>query len=203
MILSGLGLQLKRIEQKDLELIRTWRNSKHVNEQMFFQDNISSKQQKIWFEGINNASNYYFLILDNGLPRGLIYAKDVDESTLCGEGGIFIGDPAHMSSDLAGRAACLLLVFCFKFLKVTSSKISVKSTNIWALNFNDYLGYKSTRVNGDKIEMAMDSKDFEGSAAFKLMNKRWGPDFMHVVLLTGEDSVLNHPIINDFLRKTK
>jgi len=113
MIITGYGIVLRRLTLEDIEQVRYWRNDPEINRWMIYQDSITSKQQREWFETINNPFNYYFIIEVQQTPIGLIYAKDLDPLTLEGEGGVFIGERNYRETDIPARASILWIRFCF------------------------------------------------------------------------------------------
>ena len=60
--LEQYGITLKRITEEDIELIRIKRNTPEIRTRMAYRKKISEAEQKLWFQGINNHLNYYFLI---------------------------------------------------------------------------------------------------------------------------------------------
>jgi RimJ/RimL family protein N-acetyltransferase len=163
MILSGFGVELRRIARADIEQIREWRNSDVVRQQMFHEELISEIQQEAWFERVNNPLNYFFMIHVGVAPIGLIYAKEVDPSTMLGEGGIFVGNPRFLSTDVPARASLLMLYFCFNILGLNSSLIKIKKGNDVAISYNQLLGYKIQSVVGNEITLVLTKDAFEAS----------------------------------------
>ena len=96
-------------------------------------------------------------------PIGLIYAKEVDPSTMLGEGGIFVGNPRFLSTDVPARASLLMLYFCFNILGLNSSLIKIKKGNDVAISYNQLLGYKIQSVVGNKITLVLTKDAFEAS----------------------------------------
>ena len=163
MILAGFGVVLKRITRDDIEQIRRWRNQDFVRDQMFHRELITEIQQDAWFDSVNNRFNYYFVIHVDELPIGLIYAKQVNPETMVGEGGIFIGEPAYLTSDSPARASMLLLYFCFNKLMLSSSLIRIKKGNVVALRYNELLGYVVQQRSGEELLLSLTKEDFQRS----------------------------------------
>ena len=160
MKLSGFGVVLRRITVQDIELIRGWRNQSFVRSQMLVQDEISAEQQVLWFEKINNSLNYFFIIEVNELPIGVIHAKNIDEQSMVGEGGIFIGDDKFIGTDIPARASMLFLYFCFNKIGVSTSLAKVKDENYTAIEFNKSLGYKEVKRSQGVIYLQLKKEDF-------------------------------------------
>ena len=61
MELNSYGINLKKIEYKDIEMIRMWRNSHFVKEFMEFREYITIEMQKKWFQQLG-SDNHYFIV---------------------------------------------------------------------------------------------------------------------------------------------
>ena len=88
LILSQYDIELQRLTRTDIELVRSWRNQDRIRNQMFYTDLITEQEQELWFHSVNNALNYYFLIVFKSKKIGLIHAKNIDLEVGYGEGGI-------------------------------------------------------------------------------------------------------------------
>jgi UDP-4-amino-4,6-dideoxy-N-acetyl-beta-L-altrosamine N-acetyltransferase len=143
LILEQYGVRLVRVQEKDIELIRNWRNQEHVASFMEYRNHITPDAQKEWFRSINNKYNYYFIIEVDNKQVGLINSKNYDPAVGFGEGGIFISDKESVHSFAAVFASLCLLNFMFLKLNVSSvSRIKVLKTNERAIQYNKLLGYK-------------------------------------------------------------
>lgn len=132
-----------RVQEKDIELIRTWRNNPDVADFMEYRKHITAEEQKIWFRSINNKNNYYFIIEYEGKQVGLINSKNYDPKVGFGEGGIFISDKDYINSFAAVFASLCLLNFMFEKLGVSQvSRVRVLKNNERAIQYNKLLGYK-------------------------------------------------------------
>jgi len=195
MKLTGFGLVLRRITIQDIELVRGWRNQPSVRNQMLVQDEISAEQQVLWFEKINNPFNYYFIIEVNELPIGVIHAKNIDEQSMVGEGGIFIGDDKFIGTDIPARASMLFLYFCFKKIGVSISTAKVKEENYIAVEFNKSLGYKEAKRSQGVIYLQLQKEDFLNAPLVASVLRK----IENSVHLTGTVSDKNLDSINQWL----
>src|SRR5687768_9562707 len=98
LILEQYGIRLSRVQKKDIEMIRKWRNQKCVSDFMEYKKHISRWAQWLWFRKINNKLNYYFIIEFEGKKIGVINAKNYNPELGFAEGGIFIGDQEYLGS---------------------------------------------------------------------------------------------------------
>lgn len=142
MIITQYNIILKRVESKDIELIRYWRNQPSVRNYMEFKDYITPKMQINWFNTINNKLNYYFLIIFENKIIGLINAKNYNEEKKIGEGGIIIWNKEYLFSPVPVFASLALLNFIFLLMQECEySIVKIADTNIVAKQFNKQLGY--------------------------------------------------------------
>ena len=111
LILEQYGVRLVRIQEKDIELVRNWRNQSDIANYMEYRNFITPEAQKIWFQSIDNKNNYYFIIEYEGKQVGLINAKNFNSDLGFGEGGIFISDKEYINSFAAVFA--LISPTCF------------------------------------------------------------------------------------------
>lgn len=141
-VLKQYGILLKRINANDIELIRIKRNSPNIRKYMGYKKKISEKEQIEWFKKVNNPFNYYFLIIINDNPIGVINCKDVVVNEEYGEGGIFIWDNDFLNTPYPIFASLILLDFIFNKLKIgDKSFIRILPTNTKAIKYNKMLGY--------------------------------------------------------------
>ena len=160
LILSQYDVRLIRVQAADLGLILKWRNNDWVRKNMFVQDVLQEKDQLAWFDSINNASNYYFIIEYLGEKVGLIHAKNFSEEEGIGEGGIFIGEYEYLETWASVMASICLLNFIFTKLEINRSIVRVQAQNKSAISYNLQLGYKVDFEDANEIRMLLEKEDF-------------------------------------------
>lgn len=139
---EGYGIQLKRLELQDIELVRYWRNSVHIRRFMEFRDEITPEMQLSWFNSIHPIRDYFFLISVKGKYIGLINGSDTDwEKGITGNGGIFVWEEDFWSTSIPFAAALLLTEFSFNF-GIRKSFVKILSDNNRSIQFNSALGYR-------------------------------------------------------------
>lgn len=160
LIVAQFDVRLIRVQREHLATILNWRNSAHVRQNMFYQDLLNENDQLTWFESINNANNYYFIIEYLGVNVGLIHAKNVTEKEQFGEGGIFIGEFAYLDSWASVMASLCLLNFIFMKLTFTKSVVNVRTENKAAVSYNKQLGYIIDFQDEKVIKMSLSKENF-------------------------------------------
>ena len=160
LILSQYDVRLIRVQAEHLTLILRWRNNDWVRNNMFVQDILQEKDQLAWFNSINNASNYYFIIEYLGEKVGLIHAKNFSEEDGIGEGGIFIGEYDYLETWASVMASICLLNFIFTKTNINRSMVRVQAHNRRAISYNLKLGYKIDFEDVNELRMILDKEDF-------------------------------------------
>ncbi len=160
LILSQYDVRLIRVQAEHLALILKWRNSDWVRKNMFVQDILQEKDQLAWFNSINNASNYYFIIEYLGEKVGVIHAKNFSEEDGIGEGGIFIGEYDYLETWASVMASICLLNFIFAKTNINRSMVRVQADNRRAISYNLKLGYKIDYEDANECRMILDKEAF-------------------------------------------
>ena len=143
MIIKGKKVSLKLVQQEDIEMIRNWRNSKDVSQHFVSRGYISKAQQKKWFEKISTSGeDYYFLIVVDNEPVGLIFTKNIDWDRREAETGILIAKKDCRDSLVSFEATYLHGQHFYEKLNLIKNKIQVLESDEKALRFNKNLGFK-------------------------------------------------------------
>lgn len=149
MIIRKYGIELHRITQDDIELIRQTRNRDEIRRRMFDQRPITPKQQQLWFQSINNMFNYYFIIQYQGRKVGLIHGKNSDFTAREDEGGIYIWDASLIGTGIPAKASICFIECSFNLLRLERIFARVRSDNLHALKYNSSLGYAPCPEKGE------------------------------------------------------
>lgn len=142
MKISFKEILLRRICATDLEILRKWRNSSLVAENMFFQEEISTTMQAEWFASLHPENDFYFIIIYKELAIGLINLKDIDWQKNQGEAGLYIALEKYRNTPLAIYASLALLHFSFEDKKLEKVIARVKRENLNTINYNQSLGFE-------------------------------------------------------------
>ncbi|MEO6576239.1 MAG: GNAT family N-acetyltransferase [Polyangiaceae bacterium] len=135
------GVTLCRLEHSDLELVRSWRNSEEIAQVMIYRETITAEMQAAWFASIDNANNFYSLVIHAGVPIGMSHVKNVDHTTMSGEGGMMIWSREHQNSIVPFRAAVAGTDWMFFIYGLKRLHGRVLASNKRALRYNRALGY--------------------------------------------------------------
>lgn len=148
------GISLKRLQHKEIELVRTWRNSNAIAAQMEYKAHISATQQEAWFLEINKSlSAYYFMIYVVDKPIGLIHLNQINRDEKTAHAGLFIGDASYLGTGVVLGASLLLLQFAFEQNDLNSVYAKVNKANTAAINYNQLLGFQKLHEINAQFEL--------------------------------------------------
>lgn len=160
MIVEKYGIQLKKITIDDIELIRTKRNSENISSKMIYKNYISPEQQLQWFESISNFNNFYYLIIYDDRPIGLINEKDMDWNNLTSEAGLFIWEDKYLKTIVPALATLTLIELGFEILSWKKTSIRIIESNKEGISYNKQIGFKIVRQDKGILFMELDRASF-------------------------------------------
>lgn len=135
------GITLRRIVEDDIELIRQWRNSKPIQQNMHFREHISKSMQLKWFRSIDNINNFYYIIEYKGNKVGLFNEKNIDWENRTSETGLFIADEKLINTPIPVLASLCLSEIGFKIVQGEKSFIHILKDNHKAIEYSLSFGY--------------------------------------------------------------
>ncbi|MFM2017110.1 MAG: hypothetical protein RL007_766 [Bacteroidota bacterium] len=142
MIIRGYGIELIRLKEADIELVRANRNSPAIRSTMEFREYITAAMQKEWFLSVDNIYNHYYLIVSKGVKCGLINGSKIDwDKGVTASGGIFIWDESALD-EFTAVSASILLTRTSTLMGLHSTYAKILKTNTPAINYNKSLGYE-------------------------------------------------------------
>lgn len=167
MIIKKYGIELVRLSEQDLELVRQKRNSPQIKNKMFFQKEISPEEQISWFQSIQNGKNYYFIIKNKGEKVGLIHGIIRSYTKKIAEGGMFIWDANCLKSHIPVIASVCMTDMTFLIMKMNKTLAEIRNDNLTAINYNLGIGYRIVKeeAENNKILMELTQKDYFEKAA--------------------------------------
>jgi UDP-4-amino-4,6-dideoxy-N-acetyl-beta-L-altrosamine N-acetyltransferase len=149
--IEAYGIKLIRLEEKHIEMLRQWRNSPHVQNQMEYRNYITEEMQAKWFASIDNENNNYFLIEALGEMIGVISATQIDwVNNITGNGGIFIANEKYIDTDFPARAALLLTDLGF-YMGMQKNYVRILADNKQSIAFNTLIGYELLKGQQDVV----------------------------------------------------
>jgi RimJ/RimL family protein N-acetyltransferase len=143
------GVTLERLEKKDIETVRQWRNSPWVRPYMRYQGFIHPQEQTSWFASLDPRCDWYFIAGVQGAPFALFHVKAIDWTKQCGESGGFVGSSCFIGRTEAAQATLALMDFAFLLLELSSLEAQYHPELNRVVRFNEQLGYRIFRHERD------------------------------------------------------
>ncbi len=200
MIIKKYDIELIRLTNDKIELVRKWRNEPKIKKHMFFDGEITKNMQQKWFTSIDNISNHYFLIHYKNEAVGLIHLSDLDFEKKDCFSGLFIYEDSFIGTDIPVRASLCLLDYFFETEWVYTVFAKTKVDNLVALNYNQSLGFEiaGDTENGKGYLMRLTKEDYEQKTAS--LKKAIGKEKGEVIFdLTNEVELAWSKKINHFV----
>lgn len=159
MTLTGHGVTLERLTPETAELVRVWRNSPRILQQMEYREIITPEMQQRWFHTVQNDRYRYFIIRVGGEPVGMIHLADINPETKDADAGLFVGEEPFAGTGVALGASLLILEYAFDRLGMQRIHAKVKSGNEPAEKYNTMLGFKKEEEYNTGFNKWILSKD--------------------------------------------
>lgn len=185
------GIVLERLKERDIELVRQWRNSDPVRLNMEYRELITEAQQIAWFQSVNNLSNNYLLIYYKGEKIGLLNDKHIDWEKRTSESGLFLGRTEYYNTFVPYLVSVAGIELNFHFMRWERQYAHIMRTNHNAIKYNRQLGYRllpgQEEVENQLYEMSRESYDTSSGKIQKAVRALATEDLYPRLLLEPED----------------
>lgn len=135
---------IRPIEEKDLEMILRWRNSKRISSMMLTEHKITKNEHYNWFKKIKLYKPIrHFIFCYNNIPIGYIGFNNFNVDEKSCDYGVYLGD---VNIKIPVDASLILYFFAIEYafdilnVKIIYSKIL--EINISSIAFNKFIGFK-------------------------------------------------------------
>lgn len=134
---------LSRLEEKDIELIRTWRNSPEVSSYMYDESYISEEQQKAWFAKVSkDKSSLYWLIEYDGRKLGLASLNNINRLLSSCYWAFYLGDTSVRGAGIGGKVEYNVLKHVFEVEQLNKLRCEVLVTNTNVIKMHEKFGFR-------------------------------------------------------------
>jgi len=117
---NKINLTFRKVTQKDLPILRDWRNSKGILEYNTQFTLLNMKSQENWFKQIKakNSDRIMFMIISNNQPVGVCGLIHVDKKERNADVAIIIGKKTLHGKGLGKKSLQKLVEYGFNKLKL-------------------------------------------------------------------------------------
>ena len=136
-------IKLRDITDKDLEMIRNWRNSKEVSQYMYTENHITSEQQKAWFEKISKDQNAkYWIIEYEDKPLGLVSITEMSQVFDSCFWAFYLGDTNVRGAGIGSKIEYNILKYVFEDIGLNKLRCEVLTTNPSVIVMHEKFGFR-------------------------------------------------------------
>lgn len=144
-MIKGNTVDLRPLEEKDIEMIRDWRNK---NKDHFFDaGEISKDQQRQWYEKyVDSAGRDYMFIIQakDGTPIGTVALYNINVIERNAELGRVLLLEEYRGHGYSEAAVKMVIELAFEKMRLWKIKVSVHLDNIDAIAVYARAGFKTT-----------------------------------------------------------
>ncbi|MEI2428173.1 UDP-4-amino-4,6-dideoxy-N-acetyl-beta-L-altrosamine N-acetyltransferase [Priestia megaterium] len=104
-----MTVKLRRIQEKDLQMILNWRMSPEVTKYMYTDPKLTIEDQKRWYDKIRNnidLEKYWIIQLETGIDVGLLSVNHIDFNNNQCSWAYYIGDVRARGTGLGRILEC-------------------------------------------------------------------------------------------------
>lgn len=148
-MLSSDRIQLRAIEESDLQIISVWRSNPEVYEYFYEYLPISARQQKNWYERQLADSSEINLVVSKSdrSPIGTVSIYNIDRRNRKAEWGrLVIGDVSARTGGVGAEVEVLVLEYCFEHLNLHKLYCEVLSSNVKVVSLHKKFGFSEEGV---------------------------------------------------------
>jgi RimJ/RimL family protein N-acetyltransferase len=174
LILVNTLVRLRLVEEQDLPLLVSWRNTPTIWANFFNKFPLSTAGQRGWFASlVANQSKKLFIICaaEDDEPIGTIGLDNIDFANQSVEfGNILIGKQEYVGKGYATEATRLMLSYCFSRLNMNRVYLVVYADNARAINLYERCGFK---VEGTLREAQFADGVFKDVLAMSILRREF------------------------------
>ena len=169
MIIEGRFVNLREIEEKDLENMVKWRNAPEIRKNFFDRTPLTMEKQSEWFRGYRGSQDQKMFIIEtaDGVSIGTAAIVDIDLDKRQAEWGRFlIGETSYRMGPYAAEAEFLIIKYAFDGLGLNKLYCRTFTWNEKVISMHRRFGFKTERVvknivgGEDAVAMCLDRRDY-------------------------------------------
>ncbi len=143
-MIEGKRVELREIEEDDLERIVRWRNDQDTLKWLFSYRPLCMASQRKWYERYLEDDSLQTFIIElkqDQLSIGTVSLSDIDHKNQRGELGILIGEKEFRGKGLGKESLELLMDYAFSQENLGKIKAHVFSDNLGAIKLYEQCGF--------------------------------------------------------------
>lgn len=158
------------VEERDLELLLTWRNSERIRANMYTSHLITAVEHKAWFERLaRDGDAFAFVFEDHGRPLGIVNLNHLDWRNKRCHWGFYLGE-TDAPPGSGTRMAYLALTQVFDVLMLNKVIGEAFSFNAASIAYHKKLGFAQ---EGHLAEHVLKDGSYLDILSFALLSRDW------------------------------
>lgn len=138
-----MDIVLRSVEEKDIEMVRNWRNSEEVSKYMYTDAKITKDQQAKWFEKISDSKNSkYWIIEYDGKPLGLASITDINYNLQSCFWAFYLGDTSVRGAGIGSKVEYNIINYVFNELNLNKLRCEVFVFNDKVIKMHEKFGFR-------------------------------------------------------------
>lgn len=164
-------IELVPLTEKDLELVREWRNSPEVCQYMYTENIITKDQQEKWFKKINQeeTSKYWIIKYDNN-KIGVANLSDIDKKNSKCFWGFYLGNSNIRGQGIGAKIEYNVLKYVFEEINLNKLCGEVLSFNEKVVKMHEKFGFRREGFLRNHIQK---SDKFHDVVVIGLLSSEW------------------------------
>jgi RimJ/RimL family protein N-acetyltransferase len=154
------SILFSKLLEKDIEIVRNWRNDTEVNRFFLNKKYITAEQQIVWFKHINPNTQRYFMVSKDDEKIGLFYLTNINQREKSCEPNGFIGNKKYLQTPTAGIILINFFSMVFDKLGFETLQGKVVKENISFINIHKKMGAEIVD-NGFVVSIKLSKSDFK------------------------------------------
>ena len=163
-------MPLRPMTEEDLAMVRIWRNSPTVRQNMYTKHEISESEHKTWFEKIQADEMSKWLIHEeaNGHPDGVVYFTNLLSKSQSAFWGFYAADNARRGVGIRMEFDALEMAFIEFKLHKLNCEVFVTNKNV--IKLHSKFGFKEEGVFRDYY---LDGEKYINVVRMGIINYEW------------------------------
>ena len=156
MIIRGEKIILKPITKEHTPLIVRWRNNLNVRKNFIYQEIFTEEGHNNWLTNkveTGEVVQYIIYIIENEMPIGSVYLRDIDKKNERAEFGIFIGEDVQRGKGYGTEAVKLMCKYGFDNLNLHKLMLRVFAFNEAAIRAYERAGFEREAYLRDEVKI--------------------------------------------------
>ena len=140
------------VDEKQIELVRNWRNSNKIKKYMYTDHYISKTEHQKWIGKLKTEDTAKaWLIKHDKKPVGLVYLSNINRKDKITEWGIYIADDSVRGKGIGAFSLYKLMKYVFDEMNFNKMHTKALDNNPIAIELYEKLGFKKEGKPKEKL----------------------------------------------------